>query len=124
MIIKMLIYFHLRPTSGETSTEKNFQKFFIVQKVSFWNLRGSLLSYFWAITLISAVVAILEPFGTSVPGFIATVKQNQFRLYKFYESYGTMRTHEMNPIWCFIRYKYYRSEKLDIIISSETRNLK
>ena len=34
------------------------------------------------------------------------------------------RSHEMNSISCFIRYKYYRSEKLDIIISSETRNLK
>ena len=67
IIINMPIGFHFR-------SKINFRKNFIAQKVSSWNFRGSLLSYFWAITFISAVIAILDPFGTLVPRISATVK--------------------------------------------------
>ena len=52
---------------------KKIRKIFIASKVSSWNFRGSLLSYFWAITLVPAVIAILDPFGTLVPRISATV---------------------------------------------------
>ena len=55
--------------------KKKIRKIFIAPKVSSWNFRGSLLSYFWAITFISAVIAILDTFGTLVPRISATVKQ-------------------------------------------------
>jgi len=53
---------------------KKNEKNFIAPKSSSWNFRGSLLSYFWAITFISAVIAILDPFGMLVPRISATVK--------------------------------------------------
>ena len=56
--------------------KKKFRKIFIAPKVSSWNFRGCLLSYFWAITFISAVIAILDPFGTLVPRFSATVNSS------------------------------------------------
>ena len=62
------------PLPVKRPPKKKFRKIFIAPKVSSWNFRGSLLSYFWAITFISAVIAILDPFGTLVPRISATVK--------------------------------------------------
>ena len=58
----------------ETSSKNNFRNIFIAPKVSSWNFRGSLFSYLWAITVISAVIANLDPFGTLVPRISTTVK--------------------------------------------------
>ena len=44
-----------------------FLKIIITPKNSFLNFRGSLLSNFWAIVLISAVISILENFGSLLP---------------------------------------------------------
>ena len=62
----MPIYYQFRSTSDGTS----FRNFFYLKN---WNFRSSLLSYFWAITLIFAVIAILEPFGTLAPRISVTV---------------------------------------------------
>ena len=79
MIVNMSINVHFRPTSGKTSTRTIFTKLFIAPKVLYWNFSRSLLSYFWAITFISAVIAILEPFGTLVPRISAAVKILKFK---------------------------------------------
>ena len=58
---------------------KNFVwKIFISPKDSFLNFRGSLLSYFWAIRLISAVISILEDFGSLLPARPVAVKMMQY----------------------------------------------
>ena len=61
--------------SGEIPAEKIFLNIFIEPKDSSLNFRGSLLSYFWAILLISAVITILEDFGSLLPARNVTVKQ-------------------------------------------------
>ena len=48
-------------------------KKFIAPKDSSLNFKGSLSSYFWAILLISAVIAILEDFGSLLPARTVTV---------------------------------------------------
>ena len=56
---------------------KFFSNIFIAPKDSSLNFRGSLLSYFWAILLISAVITILEDFGSLLPVRTVTVKSNE-----------------------------------------------
>ena len=51
-----------------------FWKNFIAPKDSSLNLSGSLLSYFWASVLISAVISILDDFGNLLPARTVTVK--------------------------------------------------
>ena len=66
---------HFRFISGEISAEKFFfWKNFIAPKDSSLNFRGSLLGYFWAIVRISAVISILEDFGSLLPARSVTVK--------------------------------------------------
>ena len=48
-------------------------------KDSSLNFRGSLLSYFWPILLISAVITILEDFGSPLPARTVTVKKARNR---------------------------------------------
>ena len=52
-----------------------FWKKFIAPKDSSLNFRESLLSYFWAILLISAVIIILEDVGSLPPARTVTVKK-------------------------------------------------
>ena len=54
--------------SGEISAEK-------ISKDLFLNFRGSLLSNFWAIVLISAVISILVDFGSLLQARTVTVKE-------------------------------------------------
>ena len=56
------------------SRRKIFLNIFIEPKDSSLNFRGSLLSYFWPIMLISAVISILEDFGSLLPARTVTVK--------------------------------------------------
>ena len=60
--------------SGEISGYKNFWNIFIAQKDSSLNFRESLLSYFWAILLIYAVITILKDFDSLLPARTVTVK--------------------------------------------------
>ena len=59
---------------GKISAEKKFWKIFIAPKDSSLNFRGSLLSYFWAIMLIFAVMSISEDFGSLLPARSVAVK--------------------------------------------------
>ena len=61
---------------GEISAEKKFSaKILLHQKIRLWILgEGGLLSYFWAIVLISAVISILGDFGSLLPTRTVTVK--------------------------------------------------
>ena len=66
--------------SGEISAENFFWKIFIAPKDSSLNFRGSLFSYFLAIVLISAVISILDDFGSLLPARTVTVRLTQFKL--------------------------------------------
>ena len=56
---------------------KNFVwRIFIAPKDSSLNFRGSLLSFFWANVLISAVISIIEDFGSLLPARTVTVKHS------------------------------------------------
>ena len=60
--------------SGEISVEKTFfGKILFHQKISLW----SLLSYFWAFVLISAVISIWDDFGSLLPARTVTVKKSE-----------------------------------------------
>ena len=59
--------------SGEISAQF-FWDIFIAPKDSSLNFRGYLFSYFWAIVLMSAVISILEDFGSPLPARTVTVK--------------------------------------------------
>ena len=54
-----------------------FLKNFYSTKRFVLNFRGSLLDYFWAIVLISAVISILEDFGSLLPARTVTVELQQ-----------------------------------------------
>ena len=49
-------------------------KIFLAPKDSYLNFKGSLLSYFWAIVLISAVMSIFGDFGSLLPARPVAVK--------------------------------------------------
>ena len=66
---------NFRFISGEISAEKNSWKIFIAPKDSSLNFSGSLLGYFWAIMLISAVISNLEDFGSLLPPRPIAVKR-------------------------------------------------
>ena len=66
--------------SGEISAEIFFSNIIIAPKDSSLNSRGSLLSYFWAILLISALITILENFGSLLPARTVTVKREFFKI--------------------------------------------
>ena len=53
--LKNVIFGHFRFISGEISAEKVFFEHFYITKRFVFEFQGSLLSYFWAILLISAV---------------------------------------------------------------------
>ena len=66
---------NFRFISGETSVKKIFfGKILLHQKIRLWISGGSLLGYFWAIVRISAVISILEDFGSLLPARSVTVK--------------------------------------------------
>ena len=71
---------HFRSTSGKTFVQQNSKKKSIEPKLS----SESLLSYFWAITSIAAVIGILDPFGTLVPQSSATVKMELSDFWSFF----------------------------------------
>ena len=62
---------------------------FIEPKDSSLNFRGGLSSYFWAIVLISAVISILEDFGSLLPARTVTVnfQESKHILHKVYSAY-------------------------------------
>ena len=62
---------------------KFFREIFIAPKDSSLNFRGSLLSYFWAIMLISAVMSIFEDFGNLLQAHSVAVKIKNFKLASF-----------------------------------------
>ena len=60
--------------SGEISAEFFFSNIFIAPKDSSLNFRWSVFSYCLTILLISAVITILEDFGSLMPACSVTVK--------------------------------------------------
>ena len=58
----------------EITPEFLFWKIFIAPKVPLWNFRSNLFSYFSVIAFISAVIGILEYFGSLLPDSSVVVK--------------------------------------------------
>ena len=67
---------NFRFISVEISAEKNFLEKFYCTKRFVFEFQGGLLSYFWAIVLISAVISILDDFGSLLPARTVTVNAN------------------------------------------------
>ena len=62
---------------GEISAEKNCLEHFYGTKRFGFEFQGGLLSYFWAIRLISAVISILDDFGSLLSARTMTVKMTE-----------------------------------------------
>ena len=70
----MSLSVNFRFISGEIAAEKFCLKKFCCTKRFVFEFQESLLSYFWAIVLISAVISILGDFGSLLPAGTVTVK--------------------------------------------------
>ena len=78
---------NIRFISGEISAEKIVLEYFIEPKDSSLNFKGSVLSYFWAIVLISTVISILDNFGSLLPARTVTVKNHIFANHKIFQNF-------------------------------------